>query len=128
MMIRNAKKNLTIVTTGDGLNRKFESLKTAMEQARKKGVSIKIAAPISMQNQKIAKDLAKVGDIRSGKVKARFVISDDKEMMFMILDDNDVHPNYDTGIWINSSFFAEAMGQIFNTSWENMTPLNKLKL
>ncbi len=128
MMIRNASKNITIVTSADGLNRKFESLKTAMEKAKKKGVSIKIAAPITSKNHKIAKDLSKVAEIRNGKFKARFALVDGKEMVFMILDDEEVHPNYDVGIWVNSPFFANAMDQIFSSSWTSLKPLSKIKV
>ncbi|UZE93994.1 MAG: TrmB family transcriptional regulator [Candidatus Pacearchaeota archaeon] len=128
MMIRNASKNVTIVTSADGLNRKFESLKTAMEKAKKKGVKIQIAAPITPKNYKVAKDLSKVAEIKNGKFKARFAFMDNKEMMFMILDDEEVHPNYDVGIWINSPFFTNALGQIFQTSWATMKPLSKIKI
>jgi sugar-specific transcriptional regulator TrmB len=128
MIIRNADKHLTIVTTAEGLNRKFESLKSAIEKAKKKGVSIRIAAPITPKNYKIAKELSKYAEIRSGKTKARFILSDSKEAMFMVLDDEEVHPNYDVGVWINSPFFAGAMHDIFSSSWERMTPLNKVKV
>ncbi len=127
MMIRNASKNVTIVTSAEGLNRKFESLKSAMEKAKKRGVAIKIAAPITPKNAKIARDLAKIAEIKNGKFKARFAIADNKEMMFMILDDEEVHPNYDVGVWVNSPFFASAMNQIFSTSWQAMEPLNRVK-
>ncbi len=128
MMIRNAKNNITIVTSAEGLNRKFESLKGSMEKAKKRGISIKIAAPITPKNYKIAKDFNKIAEIRNGKSRARFVLADGKEMMFMILDDEDVHPNYDVGIWINSPFFANALDQMFNSNWTSMKPLGKVKI
>lgn len=128
MMIRNAVKNVTIATTAEGLTRKFEALKTAIEKAKKKGVSIRIAAPITSKNYKIAKDLSKVAEIRHGKIKARFAMADNKELMFLVLDDEEVHPNYDVGIWINSPFMANALGQLFDYSWDKMTPLSKVKI
>ncbi|MEM4152608.1 MAG: helix-turn-helix domain-containing protein [Candidatus Pacearchaeota archaeon] len=128
MMIRNATKNVTIATTADGLNRKFESLKAAIERAKKRGVSVRIAAPITPKNYKIAKELSKIAEVKHGKIKARFALTDNKELMFLILDDEEVHPNYDVGVWINSPFFANAIAQIFDSSWEKMTPLNKVKL
>jgi len=127
MMIRNANKELTIVTTEDGLNRKFEALKSALERAKKKGIKIKIAAPITSKNYKVAKDLGKLAEIRSGKVKARFALSDKKEVTFMVLNDEEVHPNYDTAVWVNSPFFAQALDSVFAESWNKMTPLSKVK-
>lgn len=127
MMLRNASKHVTIVTTSEGLNKHFEALKTGLEKAKKRGVAIRIAAPISSKNMAAAKELAKFAEIRSGNFKARFALSDGKEMMFMPLDDEEVHPNYDVGIWANSPFFAQAINQIFSDTWERMTPLSKLK-
>jgi sugar-specific transcriptional regulator TrmB len=128
MMIRNADKSFTIATTAEGLNRKFESLKSALEKAKKKGVSIRIAAPITPKNYKVARELSKYAEIRAGKMKSRFALSDSKEMLLMVLDDEEVHPNYDVGVWINSPFFGGAMHEIFNSTWDKMTPLNKVKV
>lgn len=128
MMIRNATKSLIIATTVEGLNQKFESLRSALERAKKRGVSIKIAAPITAKNFKAAKELSKLAEIRSMRMPARFVLNDNKEAMFMILNDEEVHQNYDVGIWINSPFFATALSQIFETSWKTMIPLEKIKI
>ncbi|MBS3073666.1 TrmB family transcriptional regulator [Candidatus Pacearchaeota archaeon] len=128
MMLRNAQKHATIVTTSEGLTRKYEHLKASLEKAKKRGVNVRIAAPITSKNYAVAKELSKYADIRSGKFKARFALADGKEMMFMVLDDEDVHPSYDVGIWANSPYFAQAMHNLFEESWNNMTPLNKLNL
>lgn len=128
MMIRGANKHVTIATTAEGLGRKFESLKSAIEKAKKKGVSVRIAAPVTPKNYSVAKELNKIAEVRSGKIKSRFTMIDGKELMFLLLDDEDVHPNYDVGVWVNSPFFASALGQIFEHSWDKMTPLNKVKV
>ncbi len=128
MMIRGTEKNLIIATTAEGLNRKFEALRSALERAKKKGVSIKIAAQITPKNYKVAKDLSKFAEVRHGKIKSRFALKDNNEVMLMILDDAEVHPNYDLGIWMNSPFFGQALGQIFSHTWDKMTPLNKVKI
>ena len=129
MVVRNADKTLTVVTSEEGLNRKFEALKSAFEKAKKKGIKIRIAAPITKKNAKIAKDLSKVAEIRSAQnVKARFAIADGKELLFMVLDDEDVHPNYDIGVWVNTPFFANTLEQLFEMNWKEMTPFNKLKI
>ena len=40
--------------------------------------------------------------------------------MFMLLDDEKFHPNYDTGVWINTEFFAQALEQLFELAWKDM--------
>jgi sugar-specific transcriptional regulator TrmB len=121
MMIRDAEKTVTIVTTADGLNRKMEALMPSLEKAKKRGVTIRIAAPINQTNVKVAKDLAKVAEIRAiEKLKARFTIIDSEQIMFMLLNDETTHPNYDVGVWINTEFFAQALEQLFELAWKDM--------
>lgn len=121
MMIRDAEKTVTIVTTAEGLSRKLEALMPSFEKIRKRGVKIRIAAPINSNNIKVARDLKKVVEIRDmGNLKARFTIIDGKQLMFMLLDDEKFHPNYDIGVWINTEFFAQALEQMFELAWKEM--------
>jgi sugar-specific transcriptional regulator TrmB len=131
MMVRGAEDSVTIVTTAEGLNRKLEALMPALEKAKKRGVAIKIAAPINADNLKYAKDLAKVADVRDTsnmKLLGRFVIVDSEGLMFMLLDDKTVHPNYDVAVWLSTEFFAKSMEQMFNVAWDEFTPLKNLKV
>ena len=121
MMIRDAEK--TITTTAEGLNRKFEALMPSLEKCKKRGVTIRIAAPIDENNAKVAKDFKKVAEIKSiDKIKARFIVIDSNQLMFMLLDDEKFHPNYDIGVWINTEFFAQALEQLFDLAWKEMKP------
>jgi hypothetical protein len=36
----------------------------------------------------------------------------------MLLDDSEVHPTYDAAIWVNTPFFASALGQLFQSEWK----------
>lgn len=129
MILKGAEKQAVVVTTADGLSRKMESLMPSLERARKRGVSIKIAAPITPENYKIAKELSKVAEVRAmQKSHGRFTIVDDKQLMFMLLDDKTVHPNYDVAVWLSSEFFAKSLGQMFELAWGQFTPLNKVKV
>src|SRR3989339_872275 len=124
MMVREAEKTITIVTTAEGMNRKLEALTPSLEKCKKRGVRIRIAAPIDNNNLQIAKDLKDVAEIRNiGKMKARFVIIDSNQLMFMLLDDEKFHPNYDVGVWINTEFFAQALEQMFELAWKDMKPI-----
>jgi len=124
MMVRNAERTVTIVTTREGLNRKMEALMSSFEKARKRGIKIRIAAPIDNNNIKVAREIKKVAEIRNmEKMRARFTIIDSNQVMFMLLDDEKFHPNYDTGVWINTEFFAQALEQLFELAWKDMKPV-----
>jgi sugar-specific transcriptional regulator TrmB len=121
MMIRNAEKTVVIVTTKEGLNRKIEALMPSLEKCKKRGVKVRIAAPIDSNNIKVARDLKKISEIKNmDKIKARFIIIDSNQIMFMLLDDEKFHPNYDVGVWINTEFFAQALEQFFDLAWKDM--------
>jgi len=124
MMIRDAESTITLVTTAEGLNRKLEALMPSMEKCKKRGVKIRIAAPIDKNNLKVAKELKKVAEVKHiGELKARFMIIDSNQLMFMLLDDKKFHQNYDIGIWINTEFFAQALEQMFELAWKEMKPV-----
>ena len=119
MMIRDAEKTITIVTTAPGLNRKLEHLMPSLEKAKKRGVKIRIATQIDETNKQVAKDLSAVAEIRHmPKMRGRFAIVDSNQLLFMVLDDEDVHPNYDVAIWLSTDFLANAMEQLFEAAWK----------
>ena len=129
MMLKNSKKSAVIVTTAEGLNRKFESLMPTLAKAKKRGIQLKIAAPITSENIKVARELSRIADVRHlDRSHGRFTIIDGEQMMFLLLDDKTVHPNYDVGIWLSSDYFAKSMSQMIETVWKDFVPVSKLKL
>ena len=124
MLVREAQRTITLVTTADGLSRKLEILLPSLEKAKKRGVKIRIAAPITEDNKKVAKDFAKVAEIKNiAGMNARFMLVDSEQLMFMLLNDTEVHPTYDVGIWLNTEFFAQALESLFEIAWKNFKPV-----
>ena len=122
-MIKNATKSVVLVSTSKGILRKIEALKSELEKLNKKGVNIRIAAPFTKESKNALKDMMKIANVKSVDklgLKARFCIVDGKELMFMVLDDDEVHPTYDVGIWINTPYFASALNSMFDVAWNSM--------
>lgn len=121
LMVKNASKSVTLATTSKGIIRKVEALKAELERLNKKGVKVKIAAPFTKDNMDAIKEIKKFADVKDlGKISARFCIVDGKELMFMVLDDNAVHPTYDVGVWVNTPYFATALDTMFGVVWKNL--------
>ena len=81
LTIRNAEKSVTLMTTSQGLIRKAEGLKPVFEKLKKKGVKIRIAAPITKDVKASIKDLAGIAEVKHmDKINARFCIVDNKEI------------------------------------------------
>lgn len=127
-MIKGATKNVTLVTTSKGLLRKVEALKPELEKLAKKGVKIKVAAPITKETRDAVKELSKIAEVKhlNNKIAARFCTVDGKELMFMVLNDDNVHPTYDVGIWVSTPFFATALDTMFDASWQKMNDASKV--
>lgn len=123
-MIRGAEESIIIVSTASGLPRKLEAFKRPLLKAAKRGVTIRVAAPLDAQ-VKVAiaefKDIIEFRELDS--LQARFIVVDGKELAFMLLHDDDVHPSFDVGIWVNTPFFTAALTQLFDLAWKEMKPI-----
>jgi len=53
-------------------------------------------------------------EIRHSNDKSRFYIVDGKEMVFMVMDETQVHPSYDVAVWVNSPLAKEFEKKYFN--------------
>jgi sugar-specific transcriptional regulator TrmB len=123
LTIRNAQQAVTIMTTSQGFMRKVEGLKSTFDKLKKKGVKIRIAAPFTKECANAMKEMNGIAEIRHTDSKARFCIVDGKELVFMVMDDQEVHPTYDVGIWVNTPFFAGALQNMFDIAWKGMKPV-----
>jgi HTH-type transcriptional regulator, sugar sensing transcriptional regulator len=121
LTVRSAEESVTMMTTTQGLIRKAEALKPVFDKLKKRGVKIRIVAPITKEAKDAIKDLVQFADIRhSDKVNARFCVVDNKEIVFMVLNDKEVHPSYDIGIWVNTPFFCTALNNLFEMTWKDL--------
>ena len=119
LLIKDAKKSVNIVTSEKGFMRKAEGLKVSLERAKKRGVRIRIAAPITKENKKVVEALKGIAEVKHNEsVNSRFVTVDGKDLVFMTLNDADVHPSYDLGVWVKTPFFTASMDQLFEHVWE----------
>jgi len=127
LILRGAEKSVTIMTTTTGIIRKIDSFKPVFMELKKRGVKIRIAAPLTKATEKYLKDMQGIADIRHTNMKGRFIIIDGREVLFMVMDDQEVHPSYDVGIWVNTPLFASALENLFELAWKEMKPVLKKK-
>ena len=126
LTIRNAEEAVSIMTTDQGFLRKAGGFKSVFEKLNKKGVKIKIAAPITKESKNALKELNGIVEIRhSDNHKGRFCVVDNKDVIFMVSDDKEVHPTYDVGIWVKSPFFASALNGLFDNAWKGMKKIGR---
>ncbi len=118
LLIKTAEESIIIMTTEQGLLSKTDSFRKQLQKAHERGVTIRIIVPKTELTVEKALELADIADIRySEEVKARFIIADSKEIVFMLMDDVNVHPSYEVGIWLNTPFFTSALVALFTTTF-----------
>jgi len=125
MTLKSAEESVDIMSTEQGIIRKAEALGPLFEELKARGVTIRLAAPIVDPKHKALKAISKFAEIRHTDTKARFIVVDGKELLFMVNDDEDIHPTYDIGIWVNTPFFASALSEMFELAWNEMKPVIK---
>lgn len=122
MLIKKAEKSVIIMTTPEGLIRKSDALKKSLERANKRGVNVRVAAPITEEAKDAAEVLREVAEVRHiENIRSRFAILDGTKTVFSLLDDQNTQPEYDAGVWVNTDFFAGTLQNMFEHIWENET-------
>jgi len=109
-MVEKAEKSVLIVTTEEGFARKINLLHRILRRINKKGVKTKIIAPV---DEKIAKKVKDIAELKDKEINGRFVLVDD-ELLFMI-NDGSGNKNYDSGVWVKSEFFTKALRQMIDS-------------
>jgi sugar-specific transcriptional regulator TrmB len=123
-LMKGAERTVTIVSTAQELIRISESIKEVLESVAKRGVKIRIATSLGKSVQKAVNNLKGIAEIREMKgIMARFIVIDGRELTFMLHNDEDIHPSFDVGIWVNTEFFASALENLFELAWREMKPL-----
>jgi len=115
MLFKTATKTIDIVLTQKSLLNVIEMHSTELEKAKKRGVRIYIAAKLDKNGRNQLKKYSKSLKIRDVDFHTRFCIVDNQEMLFMLVDDVEVHKNYDSAVWMNSPYFASALSNMLGS-------------
>jgi HTH-type transcriptional regulator, sugar sensing transcriptional regulator len=123
-MLKGAEKSVLIVASPQGMLRKMGALKNPLKKAKDRGVKMSFCVVGPQPAPKQLSALEAYGEIRGVKdMIGRFCIIDGKEITFMLLDDEKVHPSYDVGVWIKTPFFAKTMESSFSRVWKESKKL-----
>ncbi len=106
-MLLKAKKSVTVVTNESGIKHKVKILRKVKDNLAKKRVNVKFYT-----NANVIVDLGNI-QILSTKYDARFVNIDNEEIFFVMAGKD---PDYDSGVWIKSPHFVNALNTLFQKS------------
>ncbi|MFH1073076.1 MAG: hypothetical protein V1743_06630, partial [Nanoarchaeota archaeon] len=108
-----------LISSEEGMIRKYDSLKKALRKAHERGVKIKFISPITAKSQKILPEIQKIADVKNKNMNGRMCIIDNKHVTFFVSEEGAVHPSYDVGVWVNTKQFGSMLTNLVNTSIKN---------
>ena len=117
-MIKDAKEEVVVYANTTELERLAVYHLTTLKEIKKKGVKIKIittVTPDSAENVKALMDLAEIR--HSPDIHAKFYLIDSNEVLFHMIPEDQIHPTYDTAIWVQAPLFATALSDLFEHAW-----------
>jgi HTH-type transcriptional regulator, sugar sensing transcriptional regulator len=112
-MVKNAKKNVTLMASKDGAERKYDALAPALKKVAKAGVDVKIVMPTNVSRE-IVEKFAVFAKVKQKNVETRFCVVDDKEMLLFLTDDQKVHKSYDSAVWVDAPYFVNYFSGLFD--------------
>lgn len=110
-ILKGAKKEIDILTTDKGLIDIHLNHFRALKKLSKKGVKIKILAPL--KDSSLGKQFSEIAEIRKIRAPMGRVSIIDSEHLLMSLTDDNVHQSQDLALWANSNHAVENMGTPF---------------
>lgn len=116
-IMENAKASVYISTSAFELLSKQKMFEETFGRLKKSGTDIRVIISDSPEEaKKLSKKFGTM--IKSKSINARFIIADKKEIIFTIKPTS-VHEDFDYGVWINSEYFANSMGYLFELAWKD---------
>ena len=120
-LLNDANEDIVLITTAEGLARKASSFRKNLKRLNDKKIKIRIVAPINKENYEVAKELSKFAEIRNTqRIDSRFMIVDNKKVLFMLMKDKDVHSAYDAAVWVETPYFANTLSNFFDVVWNKL--------
>ena len=114
---KDAKQMIQILTTEKGLQALHDNHFRILKKASKKGIKIKIAAPL--KDMKISKAFGDIADTKNLDTPCGPVTVVDGEQMLLALTDDSVHESQDLALWASSTHAVETMAApLFNQIWK----------
>jgi sugar-specific transcriptional regulator TrmB len=116
-LFKKAGKEIRIITTADGLNELYSNHYNSLKRIAKRGVKLKILAPISETTPvKAFSDIAEMKNI--SKPLNRVFTVDDKHFVFALTDDKKIHHTQDVAFWAQSTHAIKSFVEpFFDHAW-----------
>ena len=124
-IIRNAKKQINMVMSPEGLKELLTNHYNALKKAKSRGVKIRIATTPDERYKDVIEALSGIAEVKIVKpdelpISGRMIVADGEHIIFGLTEG--VHPTQDLAIWSRSPHAASKMLEpLFELVWRNAT-------
>lgn len=128
-MFARCEETCDIMTTAHGIVRFYKYFSDKASEFRSKDVKVRFIAPVTPQVEGFAEKLSQLVELRHiGNLPyIRVVLLDEREVLFAEFHDDDFRSTgKETGIWINQAELTKMMKTMFENTWQNTTPYEKM--
>jgi hypothetical protein len=108
--------------------RVYKTHSEALEEAKNRGVIVRLAAPISSENSAVAKEFAEVVELRKldKPFGPSFVSVDARQLVIVESKPDDLKTDrgFDVAIWTTHGLIVQAHEELFERMWSTL-PVSK---
>lgn len=133
-LINSASKEINFCTSAYGLVRTYKANSKELEEARNRGISIKMLSPITTDNVSVAKEIASLVEVRGLKTPfpttvSNFISVDSKSLLIVDANPDDLSSDKgsDLAAWSVNKLTIELHDQLFARIWESCMNLENFQ-
>ena len=125
-ILNDATKTVNYATSAWGLVRVYKTHSEALEEAKNRGVIVRLAAPISSENSVVAKEFAEVVELREidKPFGSSFVSVDTRQLVVVESKPDDLKTDrgFDIALWTTHGLIVKAHDALFERMWNTLPP------
>lgn len=113
---RNAKNNINIITSEQGLNELYSNHLRTLKKLSKSGVKVRILAPL--KDNAAVNAFSEIAELKHADSPGRVFTIDGEHMLMALTDDSQVHETQDVALWASSPHAVKGVAEpLFNKLW-----------
>ena len=123
-ILRDSTKSINYATSAWGLVRAYKAHSEVLEEAKNRGVVVRLLSQISSENSAVAKEFSEILELRqiAKPFGGTFVSVDSRQLVVIDSKPEDLKTDrgFDRAIWTTNKLIAEVHDELFEQMWSTL--------